>query len=48
MIERIYKMLLSIIVIPFILLILCLIACIMLTMPIIALIRPDIIKLGEE
>ena len=46
--ERIYKMIISIIVMPIILAVLCMVACLILTFPIIALIRPDIINLGEE
>jgi len=48
MIERIYKMIISIIAMPIILAGLCMVACLILTLPIIALIRPDIINLGEE
>lgn len=48
MTERIYKMIMSIIAIPIILAVLCMVACLILTLPIIALIKPDIINLGEE
>lgn len=48
MIELLKKFLISLVVVPFIICALGLVLCIVLTMPLIALIRPDVIKLGVE
>lgn len=48
MIERLKKCLITLITIPFILCVLGLILCLVLTMPLIALIRPDVIEIGTN
>lgn len=46
MIERLKKFLVTLVVMPFIICVLGLVLCLVLIMPLIALIRPDVIEIG--
>lgn len=48
MIERLKKCLITLIAIPFVICVLGLVLCLVLTMPLIALIRPDIVEIGTN
>lgn len=46
MIERLKKFLITLVLIPFVICVLGLVLCLFLVMPLIALIRPDVIEIG--